>query len=117
GGAVPPVMKPSPIPRPLPCPSNVGEGAQATTLTILCGTTMTFFGGLPASARFTQSKAKTALSTSELAAFRAIVTSPRFLPLIWIGSVMLSSSRRDGSTVGHGCDATRVLCPSADQHS
>src|SRR5262249_22795670 len=82
---------------------------HATTLTILCGTTITFFGGLPSSARFTASRAKTAVSISALAAFRATVTSPRFLPLIWIGSVIVFSTRRSASSCGQGSDATSVL--------
>ena len=41
-------------------------GAQATTFTILCGTTMTFFGRLPSSARCTASSARTAASISAI---------------------------------------------------
>ena len=70
--------------------------SQATTFTILCGTTMTFFGRLPASARCTASRARTALSMSAFSASRATVTSARFLPLTCTGSVMVSSTSRRG---------------------
>ena len=60
----------------------------ATTFTILCGTTMTFFGGLPSSARCTASSASTAASISVFAASRATVTSARFLPLTCTGRVI-----------------------------
>src|SRR5262249_53459575 len=97
-------------------PTDPGP-CHATTLTILCGTTITFLGGLPSSARFTASSAKTAVSISVFAAFRATVTSPRFLPLIWTGSVIVFSTRSSPSSAGQASDATSVLGPRAAQHS
>ena len=47
-------------------PARAACGAQATTLTIRCGTTITFFGALPSSTFFTASRARTAASISAL---------------------------------------------------
>ena len=84
-----PGRDPRGVARERPCPGQRPAGAfastaryQTTTFTILCGTTMTFFGLLPSSAFFTASRARTAASISEFPASRATVTSARFLPLI-----------------------------------
>src|SRR3954469_15320864 len=90
--------------------------SYATTFTILCGTTMTFLGALPSSARRTASNSSTARSISALTASRETVTSARFFPLICTGSVIVSSTKRSCSTDGQGASATRPPFPSADQH-
>jgi len=84
-----PGRDPRGVARERPCAGQRPAGAfastaryQTTTFTILCGTTMTFFGLLPSSAFFTASRARTAASISEFPASRATVTSARFLPLI-----------------------------------
>ena len=52
------------------------------------------FGALPSSALFTASSVNTAASISAFSASRGTVTSARFLPLIWTGRVMVSSTSR-----------------------
>ncbi len=54
---------------------------QMTTLTILFGTTTTFFGARPSSARTTPSSASTALSISASPADAEMVSSAACLPL------------------------------------
>ena len=58
---------------------------------------MTFFGRLPSSARCTASSARTAASISAFVASRATVTSARFLPLTWTGSVIVFSTSSVGA--------------------
>ena len=78
---------------------------------------MTFFGLLPSSAFITASSARTAASISAFPASRATVTSARFLPLICTGKVMVFSTKSSGSSWGQASAETRVLWPSAAQHS
>src|SRR6185437_5716061 len=93
------------------------RGGHTTTLTILPGTTITFLVVLPSSAFCTASSARTSVSISALAAAGDTVTSARFLPLTWTGSVTVSSTSSAGSTAGQGACATSVSWPSAAQHS
>src|SRR3954465_7206595 len=67
---------------------------HATTFTIRCGTTITFLGGFPSSARWIASSASTAASISAFLASRATVTSARFLPLTCTGSVIVVSTSK-----------------------
>ena len=91
--------------------------AHATTFTILCGTTITFFGRLPSSARCTASSASTAASIS------AVVGVARHGDVGALLAVDLHR-QRDGvldQEVGlerrPGLVATSVAWPSAAQHS
>ena len=66
---------------------------QATTLTSLPATTMTFFGTAPARKATTFSSANAAASTTSASASAATVTRPRTLPLTWTGYSTVSSTR------------------------
>ena len=61
---------------------------QATTLTILCGTTMTFFGLLAVERLFYRIERQNGSLNLGFSSIAGTVTSARFLPLICTGRVM-----------------------------
>ncbi len=81
------------------------------------GTTITFFGTLPATAASTLASASAAASTSAGEASAATVRWPRTLPLTWTGYSTTSSTRRAGSATGNGSKASDWGWPNRAQSS
>ena len=90
---------------------------SATTLTILCGTTITFLGGLPVKRPFYRIERQNGSLDLGVRRIAGNCDIGALLAVDLDRKVMVSSISSSGSSFGQGSRATSVRWPSAAQHS